>query len=73
MYREKIAIALAKVAGEAKLIEDLSIVKVIDSLIPVLRDAASHGYDVGRTHQVNGGHKTEFLNKYFNEKVQDRG
>lgn len=65
LYREAIATAIASLVGEQTIIDDLSITKVIDKLIPVVERAASHSYDVGRIHQVNGGSKTEFLNKYF--------
>lgn len=65
LYREAIATAIASLVGEQTVIDDLSITKVIDKLMPVVERAASHSYDVGRIHQVNGGTKTEFLNKYF--------
>lgn len=65
LYREAIATAIATLVGEETVISDTSITRVINVILPVLERAASHGYDNGRIHQVNGGSKTEFLNKYF--------
>lgn len=69
-YREELANAIAGLAGTETVINDLSITKVIDALLPVVEKAASHGYDNGRIHQVNGGNKIDFLNKYFPKAVQ---
>lgn len=69
-YREALATAIASLAGTETVIDDLSITKVIDSLMPVVERAASQGYDHGRIHQVNGGNKTDFLQKYFPKPVE---
>lgn len=65
IYRELIANAIATLAGTETVVDDLSITKVIDSIMPVVRQAAARGWDMGRIAQVNGGDKNEYLNKYF--------
>ena len=67
-FRDAIAKAISTLTGEETLINDLSIKRVIDVLIPVVEQAASKGYDVGRMHQVNGGLKSDFMCTYFPKK-----
>lgn len=62
-FRQKAANHLANLAGEKTLIDDLSMIKVINMMVNYGRECASYGWDSGRTHQVTSEHPDNTLFK----------
>lgn len=60
--RERYANALAKLAGEPTIIDDLSLLRVLDVLQEVGIEIASESYKVGNDDGVDGKNK---LQKYL--------